>query len=198
MATRESIATRSVRTPRTFTIPLAAGTEYVLPQVGRVATILSLSGAVSVQAAFDNETWTPFFQRIGYPDEAEFSQVRFWNNGAVAITIVVTISDVPILDSRSDALAASGLLVEIPKTLVAATGGAATLLFAANPNRKLVSITASEDNGGFIYVGSTAATAAAAHFKVLLPSGEWYDEFYRGPVYAVGNDAVQHVVGYEE
>lgn len=205
-------------TPKTETIVLAAGQTLPYPVAGKAVTVIS-STAATFQAAFDNDPFETWQEGFMYPSADGFRQIRFRDSLGAGCTIVVNIADQPVGDNRMSL--AGGVLAAMAATLVnilaavnrllgkaaatvladtnvAATGGAGTLLFAASATRRIVEVQALSTNGGTVYVGTTAAVAAANKLAELPAGASWYDEYYQGAVYAVGNDGAQVVCGYAE
>lgn len=198
-----------MRTPQEHPIPIAAGAYYDLCGHNRMVTFSDLTAGATLSWAIDNDPKQRAREGFGYelPEHGTFNRIRLYNDGAASLTVVVVLSEGRVYDNRSqlsealdsidDRLAGEASGSELAKTNVAATGSTGTALFAANADRKIVSVTASEDNSGFVYIGFTDAVTGVAHIKPLFPGGEWYDEEYQGAVFAVGSDGSQNVVGYE-
>lgn len=204
---------------RTLPVPIPVG-DSELPLPGVYFCGLALVGPASIQFGFDDEPYSALNITLVQSKRDGYQRIRFRNTG-VAGTLTAVLSDGPISDTQistllaiaaslaaidgdtdnlvtiNDRLAGEAALTQKAKTNVAATGGAGTVVFAANANRKRISVTASEDNVGYIYLGKAGTVSAVDHFTVLFSGGNWSDDKYTGAVYAVGSDAAQNLVGYE-
>lgn len=205
-----------MKTPRYYSRTIAAGAYTQIAGPGRYVTIASIS-ASTIVLSIDGESENQIIagQKLVQPDS--FNLLRFRNSGGVASTIVVIISDEDVnlveaanaailaaiaasaasIDADTNRLLGVAAATVIADTVVAATGGAGTLLAAANPARRMIEIQALETNGGLVYIGKDATVSATNKMAVLPAGASWYDEYYTGAVYAVGNDAAESVCGYE-
>lgn len=175
----------------------------------------------SVRVGFDNATPQRIYPGDCYPGpEAGFKSLWLLQDGAACTVVVqvanqqITGGDVIALPAMAASLAAididtSDILArlggvsggtDLNKTNVANGAlGLRTALFAALAGRRLVSVTAAEDNSGYVYIGRfNTVTPTVSVAKVLLPGGEWFDEYWTGGVWACGSDGAQNVYGYEE
>lgn len=194
----------------TVTVP-AGLTGIVVDVPGKHVKIVSCTAA-SVLMGFDAGN----VERV-YPDDcyagpvAGFKSLRFMADVG-ACTVVIQVSEQPILGGSVTSLTpVIGSLAAIEQEIIGgvATGQLADLLlpaspaaglqvFAANPNRKEVEITAPETNAGYVYLGITAARCTAVDkFFVLYPGGVWWSEREKGAIFASGSDAFENVNGRE-
>jgi len=207
-----------MKTPRYFTQTLAAGAYWTIGAFGRFVNVLTVS-ASTIQVAIDDDPLQQVTPGMQLEVPESYQRIVFYNAGAVASTVVVYIADRPVTmtsDSLVAAMVASLANIEtdiddyqaatttptvLNKTNVAdgSVPAAATLLFAANGDRKPVEIVAAEDNGGYVYIGLTnAVTPTVAVAAVLLPGGAWWSQNWKGGVWACGSDALQNVYGNEQ
>lgn len=202
---------------RTINVP-AAVTGVRLDVLGKHVKIVSCTVA-SVLMGFGDDTPERVYADDCYAGpEKGFKSVRFVSDLG-ACTVVIQVTQQPIMGGTSGTLAplivlltaVSGFLsniwtrfsgasaaTDLSDVNVDATGGAGTLLFAANAARKSVEIQALDTNGGKVYIGS-AATVSDVDKRAILAAGDsWYSEHYTGAVYAVGSDGLQSVCGTQE
>jgi hypothetical protein len=206
-----------MKTPRYFSRAIAAGAFVQIGARGNYLIVASISAStIVVSLDGENEEQVIAGQKI-YCRQA-FSLLRIRNSGGAPATIVffVTEDAMDLVDAANAAvlaaiaasvagvdadtnrllgIAAGTLLAD---TTVAATGGVGTLLFAATATRRLVQIQALTTNGGTIYLGFTNAVSSVSKIAELPAGASWYEEYYTGAVYAVGNDAAEVVCGYQE
>lgn len=205
-----------MKTPRYVSRTLAAGGFTSVTVPGRYLTVSSISASTFL-VGFDGETPEQVIPGGRTYVERGFRLLRIQNTGGAAGTIVFVVSEdeYSLVDAANAAVLAAiaaslvgidadtnrllgvAAATQLADTLLAATGGLGTSLFAANAARRIVEVQALESNTGLVYVGRTNAVAAADKMAVLPAGASWYDEYYTGAVFAVGNDAAQSVCGYE-
>lgn len=200
-------------TPLYFARTLAAGGVASLDGYGRYILIASIT-ASTIQLSINDEP----FQQVTARERIDcgkrpYHRVILRNAGLVAATITGFQSEEPVsvdddaalmpaiaasLASIDQEISGAGALTQLALVNVAITGGAGTQLFAANAARRLISLSTPPTNGGFVYLGDAAGNVSATDFlDVLYPGSNWYDERYKGAVFAVGNDALEWIGGYE-
>jgi hypothetical protein len=202
-------------TPRYHTVTIAAGQFAAINNYGRYITIVSIS-ASTITIAVDDDTPQQIINGLQIDcEERKYKRITLANVGGVGSTVVLYLSLTRIIDTREqaglagiaaslasidadlDRLAGVAALTQLAEVNVAATGGVGTQLFAANANRRMVQVVPAETNLGYIYVGRTNAVSAANWLDVLAPGEVWFDQYYQGAVFAVGNDGNQFAGGYE-
>lgn len=132
--------------------------------------------------------YTPFYKFIlDYPAQA---------GGEITIVYGTLTKDlIDVIDNRSEAAAETALVVaELAGDLVAENDGtriavnaAATLLLAANANRKSLIIQHDPitPGVGFICLGFTNGVTVTAHFAALAPGDVFQLDDYRGAIYGI-------------
>jgi hypothetical protein len=204
-------------TPRQETLTVPAAGILPVQISGRWLTILSNTVA-TVDVAFDNDGYTPMLAGIPYPAMGgQYEKVRFRDTGGAGCTLVAVFSDQQTPDNRGGPLAAAmaASLVSIDQeisgaaadpvtgqladTIVAQTGVGTTLLFAANPARTEVEITADLANGAeIVYLGIAALRCTVADkFYPLLAGDPWFSNREKGPIYACSDLGTAVVFGRE-
>lgn len=204
------------RSPRQETIILAPGETKSVYYIGRWVTVLS-NTAATVSMAFDGDGFTPVLPGISYPAaDGRFDRVRFQDTSGAGCTIVVILSDEQAPDNRGNPLAAAmaaslaSINQEISGSAAAAVAGqlADTVcpavapgvqLFAANPNRTEIEITADLVNGAeVIYLGITDARCVAVDKFVPLAAGDsWSSVREKGAIFATSSAGTGIVNGKE-
>jgi hypothetical protein len=199
------------RTPRQETITLTPNQRRPMPISGRWLMIISNTVA-TVDVAFDNDAFTPMLAGIPYPaTDGQFEQVLFQDTLGAGCTIVALFSDDQAPDMRGGPLAAAiaaslanieqeiiggPTTLQLPNLLLPATPGPGLQIFAANAAGKETELFAPETNGGFVYLGITAARCTGVDsFWVLYPGGGWWSEREKGAIFGCGSDAVENVKG---
>jgi hypothetical protein len=199
-------------TPRYFTQTLGAGARREINAYGRYITIVQIS-ASTVTLSIDDDPPQVLVNGLQIDcEDRRYGRLELTNTGGVAAIVTLYVSETRIIDLRDNAVVAAmaaslanieqelngaaGMTI-LPRTNIGITGGAATQLFAANAARGIVQIQAYEGNGGYVYLGDTVGVTSVTAFGVLLPGDPWWEERYKGPVFAVGDDALEWVTGYE-
>jgi len=194
-------------TPRTYEFTIAAGGRVRVHDWGRMFSIIDITGATEIHLAIEEDQPEAFKAGWSFelPQGDGYDRIELVNNNAAAVTVEVALAEgrvisnreLAALDSIDDRLAGEAAATQLADTAVAATGGAATLLFAANADRKRVVVQASELNGDYVYIGTDATVSDVDKMACLQALGSWMDEDYQGAVYAVGGVAGMIVNGYE-
>jgi hypothetical protein len=205
-----------MKTPQYITRTLAAGAFASIAAPGNYLTIASLS-ASTFAVGLDGETPAQVIAGGRTYVRRGFHLLRIQNTGAVPGTLVMVVTEdeysltdsanatvlaaiaasLVTIDSDTNRLLGVAAMTMKADTVVAVTGGAATLLFPTTATRRLVQVQALETNGGLVYVGNAVTTSAVNKLAVLPAGASWYDEYYTGPVYAVGSDAAESICGYQ-
>jgi len=187
-------------TPRYFNPTIAAGQRVPISAYGRFISILSITGAATVRMAIDADSFETVPTMISIDcEDRKYATIVFENNTAAAITVEVLLSETRVYNDRS-AITLSNLtnLTQLALTNVAQTGIGTTVLFAANPARQEVQITADQGNAGMVFLGRNVANCTMANcFDQLTRLGKFWSNIYKGEIRACGNDAAENVVGYE-
>jgi hypothetical protein len=203
-----------MKTPIYHNPTLAPGAYLEIYEYGQFLCLLSISGATTIMLGLDNEPPQVMYSRKSLDcGDVRYSKIVLYNPAALPVTLELTVGDTRTIDSGADTFAAilavlstialrlGGAATMTQPTIItlAATGGAATLIFAANLNRQKISIQAALTNTGTVYLGNAAAHCSDADcFAMLAPGQPCPEDKYQGAVYGVGNDAAQQVVVYEE
>lgn len=200
-----------VKTPQTYTF--VAGPNQQLPPVCVAAKHLKVISCTqpTVLIGFDGDR-----PEIMYPDYdyaapgPGFGSITIQDASGAGCTVILTVSAEPVIGQANANLAAiaatvaallaitdpGGTLTPIADTLLGATGGAGTLIKAANASRKNLVIVGDATMTGIVYLGKDATVSATNKIGVLTQYGSW-SEAYTGAIYGVGNDALEKVCGYE-
>lgn len=206
-----------MKTPQYITRTLAAGAFASVAAPGNYLTVASIS-ASTFAVGLDGETPAQVIAGGRTFVKRGFHLLRIQNTGGVAGTLVIVVTEdeyslsdsanvavlaaiaasVAGIDSDTNRLLGVAAGTVLADTTVAATGGVGTLLFAASATRRLVQIQALTTNGGTVYLGFTNTVSAVNKIAELPAGASWYEEYYTGAVYAVGNDAAEVVCGYQE
>lgn len=191
-----------MKTPRYVSRTITAGSYASIGVRGKYLMVVSIS-ASTIHLGFDDETPQQVLQGLALVMPDDYKQLRLFNAGAATSTVVLYVADNPLDLLTSAVLAAIQTLLTPGTTLtpiadvtLAATGGAGTLIVAANTARKAVVVFADEDNTGDVFLGPTNAVSDANKIGMLTATGSWR-ETYTGALYGVGNDAAQVVCGYQ-
>jgi len=200
-------------TPKYVARTIPAGGRERIGSYGRYITVVGISAStVALSIQDDNEQQLVNGIQIDC-GERRYDHFMLHNIGAVAATVILYLSEAIVVDLRDNALmaalAASAAAIEqeiaggaapvqLADLLVPITPGPGLQVFAANPARTEIEITAPETNGGYVYLGITAARCTAVDkFFVLYPGGIWYSDRAKHAVFACGNDALEVVNGKE-
>lgn len=157
-----------------FTLP-AEGARTV-QIAGRYVRCLYADAAVKI--GFDDASPVGAIEQgIGLAEE--FDSFRVENPTAAPVTVTFGISDFVIDDARSWLAGALGTAA--PATAAVSVGPAATLVAAANANRKSVEI----DNNGVdtVYLGPAGVTVATG--RPLRPGDTWHTDQSAAAIYAI-------------
>jgi hypothetical protein len=198
---------------RTVVVP--ANRITPVPMSGSHVYVRTCSAA-SVGLGFDADSVQICIAGEGYPSAKPFNLIRVQDLSGAGTTVVLVVSDLPVVTPGGFTPAAVAAL-QVSLTLIAAslagvatmtqgtlltlaaTGGAGTLIFAANATRKKLSIQAALTNTGTVYLGNAAAHCSDVDSFAQLAAGQpCPEDRYLGAVYGVGSDAAQQVVRYEE
>jgi hypothetical protein len=198
-------------TPRVRTTTIAASSRTTVSDYGRWFTVLSVTGAATVNVGVGEDVPQPMPAGIcfGLPqDTAYFRRIVLHNPGVAPITVVHAISEEPINESQAAVFAAMAASLsnieqelngavgaQVADLVLAVTPGPATLIRAANTSRTEIEITAPVTNGaGLVYLGITAARATAVDKFIILAAGDvWWSEREKGAVYGCGSTGAEIV-----
>jgi hypothetical protein len=203
-------------TPRYVSVTVPAGQDLPVDGYGRHILVVSIS-ASTIELSIGAD---PFEQIVATEqidcEERRYSRVRVRNVGGVASTVVLIFSETKV-SLQGD----GGILTSINANLVSInqeiSGSAAAAvagqladtvcpaaapgvqLFAANPNRTEIEITADLVNGAeVIYLGITDARCVAVDKFVPLAAGDsWSSVREKGAIFATSSAGTGIVNGKE-
>ncbi len=197
---------------QTQTVVVPAGASGVrVPIRGKWVDILTCTAA-TVGLAFDGGPAQVAYPAKQYPGpKAGFQSLHLIDTSGAGCSVVVMVSDeriggegANVLQSIDDRLAridqeisGGAVAAQLASVNVPITGGAGLQLFAANAARVIVSLTARDDNGGLVFIGEDATVSHTNYMDFIYPGGNWFEERYKGAIFAVGDDAGEWVGGYE-
>jgi len=199
--------------PKYIARTIAAGARERIGAYGRYITVIGISAStITLSIQDDDEQLLVNGIQIDCQDR-RYDHFVLHNTGGVASTVTLYLSETIVVDLRDNALiaalAASAAAIEqeisggaapvqLANLALPASPAAGAQVFAANAARTEVEVTAPETNGGFVYLGITAARCTAGDkFFVLYPGGIWWSSRYKGAIFASGNDALEMVNGKE-
>jgi len=202
-------------TPNYMSIVVAANGWFPIFEYGRFICLLTVTGKTSIRMGLDDDAPKLFYPGMTLDcHDRHFGKVVLANPGAGAATVELTIGETELVDNRANValstmattltailarLAGVATMTQPTIITLAATGGAGTVILAANAARRKVIIEAALTNMGNVYLGNAAAHASDADcFAMLSPGQAWSDDVYQGGIWGVGSDAAQKVVGYQE
>jgi len=203
-----------MRTPQTAVLAIPAGPGLVVPLAGKWLEIIVCSAA-NLLVGFDQDPPQLMYPGRGYPaggPNRAFQSVRLVDVSGAGCTVTVVISDEPLAGQEQGLLvgiqqiaqqiagaAADPVTGQLADTVCPITPGPGQLLFAANPLRTEVEITAPPSNGaGLIYLGITAARATAVDKFIALPAGTpWWSEREKQAIYGCSSTGAEIVNGRE-
>jgi len=178
-----------IRTPKTLSITMAVDDVFKWPVEGSECRILSMTAGTYLEVAFDNDGYQRFYAGVGYPIRRgeQFRLVRFHNTTGGAVTIVATVSDAPLQDSRFDQTILGTIndaldlmtppenQASIVPAAIAQTGVGDDQIFAARTGRKATWFEAPAGNTGAVYLGFGAGPITAANcVRIMSPRATWW------------------------
>jgi hypothetical protein len=163
--------------------------------IGAVGNYLFvLDATANFEMSIDGDPTQTFEKGFEVDSPEQFTRLRLENNGGVANTIELMVSDGKI---RKNALKIEGsinsinLAGTVPAQGVVAIGVAAGLIKAANATRKVITIT-NNHGANILYLGTTGAVTTANAGIVLQP-GQSYDYECTSDIYGIANGAATDV-----
>lgn len=195
------------RTPGYHSITIAAGSGWLIRDVGRILKILNIVGATSAMFAIGDESVRPLPVgiTIGSKDDSPFDRVEIFNTGLAPITVEIIISNLDVRDNSDLARVITALQQMTPATALTVTGPTlvqqdgvgVTQLLAANAARKWCLVSADLSNANFVYLGvDNTVSIAANSFFDMMAGGTWREN-YTGAVWAVSTNGTEQVRVYE-
>lgn len=203
-----------MKTPQPVSVTLIAGQRLDVAIYGTWVCFQTIAGVgvTTISWAVDNDSLQNIEARktVG-PFAEHYNLIHLYNPAAVPVSVTLYAGETPVQDNGADAtllavlsaisarLAGVATLTQSVVATLPATGGAGQLIFAANPNRKKLSIEAALTNTGTVYLGNAAAHCSDVDCLAQLAAGQpCPEDTYQGAVYGVGSDAAQQVVCYQE
>jgi len=197
----EYIRKSGIGTPKSFTIDLSVANQNL--EIGLAGnfiyalTVKNVTDWVNIRFNELRESTFRLTQQLGfYTPYYRFFLDNDAQAGAAITFVYGTLSKefLDILDNRSAALQAAtlaGILAELQGDTAdegfnrVAVGAAATLIRAANANRKSIIIQHAPDGVGHVCLGFDNTVTVAKYFISLAP-GDWYSvSDYRGTIYGI-------------
>jgi hypothetical protein len=204
-----------MKTPAYYSLTIAANGFQTINENGQFICLLASTGKASILIGLDDERPQLFYPGCTLDCGLRtYHKILLSNPGVGAAVVEIVVGDTRLIDNR-DSIALGTMAATLTAILarlagvaamtqptiitLAVTGGAPTVIFAANANRRKVVIEAALTNSGTVYLGSAATHCSDVDCLAMLAPGQaWSDDVYQGGVWGVGNDATQQVVGYQE
>jgi hypothetical protein len=201
-----------MKTARYITRTIAAGGFSPIGVQGKHLAIVSVS-ASTIEMGIDDEAPQQIVQGLRIQVALGFQQVVLRNTGGAGSTVVLFVSDEPIdvltgslLGTIAASLASIDADMEILKPGTAKTvfpqtviglAGAATVIFAANANRKSGFVQADAANAGRVWLGVSNAVTQVQSWFELLPGATSPAIADTVAVWACSENGTETVRGYE-
>ena len=196
-------------TPLYVTKTMLAGASADITHYVQHILVVSIS-ASTITLSIDDEVPQRIVAREHIDCERrKYNRLRLTNAGGVAATVVLMLaetqitieSDTDLLTTLAGSLASidqeisgSGAAIQLANLALPASPAAGLQVLAANAAAVEREVTCPQTNGGYVYLGITAARCSAADkFVVIYPGGIWWSDRYKGPIFASGSDAAEVV-----